>query len=107
MTDVQLPPLPELGPDGKEWAKTEEGYAHVQRMLPRADGSHIGPFWYGWALREAFVAGAEWQEKRSVRAAVLMERERIAAMLDRSWLCDTVEEREHRAECAAAIRKGE
>jgi hypothetical protein len=20
--------------------------------------------WYGWALREAFVAGATWQEKR-------------------------------------------
>lgn len=54
----------EPGPDGKEWAKTEAGYAHVEAM-PRADG-HIGssPIWYGWALREAFVAGAEWQEKR-------------------------------------------
>jgi hypothetical protein len=56
----------ELGPDGKEWAKTEAGYAHVDSMLPRADGENIGPFWYGWALREAFVAGAEWQEARAV-----------------------------------------
>jgi len=53
-----------LGPDGKEWAKTEAGYAHVETMLPRADGTGVGPYWYGWALREAFVAGAEWQERR-------------------------------------------
>ncbi|MBV7427309.1 MULTISPECIES: hypothetical protein [unclassified Acidovorax] len=57
-------PTGELGPDGKEWAKTAAGYAHVEAMLPRADGQGIGPFWYGWALRGAFVAGAEWQETR-------------------------------------------
>ena len=54
-----------LGPDGKEWAKTAAGYAHVEAMRPCADGHHnTGPYWYGWALRGAFVAGAEWQEGR-------------------------------------------
>lgn len=54
----------ELGPDGKEWAKTMAGYAHVDSMISKADGCSIGPYWYGWALRGAFVAGAEWQEAR-------------------------------------------
>lgn len=62
--DAVPQPATELGPDGKEWAKTEAGYAHVEEMLQRADGHCIGPFWYGWALRGAFVAGAEWQEAR-------------------------------------------
>ena len=55
----------ELGPDGKEWAKTQAGYRHVDTMIPRADAFGVGPLWYGWALREAFVAGAEWQERRA------------------------------------------
>ena len=51
------------GPDGHEWAKTEAGYEFVQSMIPRAyDKANL--MWFGWALREAFVAGAEWQEKR-------------------------------------------
>jgi hypothetical protein len=59
-----------LGPDGKEWAKTAAGYAHVEAMRPRADGlQSVGPYWYGWALRGAFVAGAEWQEARNLPAA--------------------------------------
>lgn len=59
-----------LGPDGKEWAKTAAGYAHVEAMRPCADGHHnTGPYWYGWALRGAFVAGAEWQEERNLPAA--------------------------------------
>lgn len=58
-------PTGELSPVDKEWAKTEAGYAHVDAMLPRADGQGIGPYWYGWALRGAFVAGAEWQETRT------------------------------------------
>lgn len=57
-------PAGELGPDGKEWAKTAAAYQHVEAMVPRADGQGRGPFWYGWALRGAFVAGAEWQEAR-------------------------------------------
>lgn len=59
-------PAGELGPDGKEWAKTAAGYLHVEAMLPRADSHQgVGPYWYGWALRGAFVAGAEWQERRA------------------------------------------
>lgn len=57
-------PAGALGPDGKEWAKTAAGYQHVEAMVPRANGYDHGPFWYGWALRGAFVAGAEWQEGR-------------------------------------------
>lgn len=64
-------PAGELGPDGKEWAKTAAGYAHVEAMLPRADGQGRGPFWYGWALRGAFVAGAEWQEARNPHAPAI------------------------------------
>lgn len=56
---------PELGPDGKEWAKTAAGYAHVEIAAAKADGFHgAAPWFYGHALRKAFVAGAEWQEQR-------------------------------------------
>jgi hypothetical protein len=59
---------PTIGPDGKEWAKTKAGYAHVDAVLARADGETRAPYWHGWALREAFVAGAEWQERRGLSA---------------------------------------
>ncbi len=55
----------ELGPDGHEWAKTLAGYDFVATMIPRADDKQ-NMMWFGWALRDAFVAGAEWQEKRDV-----------------------------------------
>lgn len=65
-------PAGALGPDGKEWAKTAAGYQHVEAMLPRADGHQsVGPYWYGWALRGAFVAGAEWQEARNPHAPAI------------------------------------
>jgi hypothetical protein len=51
------------GPDGHEWAKTEAGYDFVKTMVPRADDK-ARLMWFGWALRDAFVAGAEWQERR-------------------------------------------
>lgn len=58
-------PEVELGPDGKEWAKTEAGFAHVEAVKAKADGFHgTAPWFHGWAVRQAFVAGAEWQEKR-------------------------------------------
>ena len=54
------------GPDGHEWAKTEAGYEFVKSMIPHAyDKANL--MWHGWALRAAFVAGAEWQEKRDGR----------------------------------------
>jgi len=46
-----------------EWAKVEAGYYFVSTMMDRADDP-INLLWHGWALREAFIAGAEWQEKR-------------------------------------------
>lgn len=64
-----------LGPDGKEWAKTEAGYAHVERMMARADDKQ-NLMWHGWALREAFVAGAEWQEARAKPAELTLTENR-------------------------------
>jgi hypothetical protein len=46
-----------------EWEKVEAGYAFVSTMVPKADDK-FNLMWHGWALREAFIAGAEWQEKR-------------------------------------------
>lgn len=44
-------------------AKIAAGYAHVEVVKPNADGWHgSAPWFYGWAVREAFVAGARWQE---------------------------------------------
>lgn len=40
-------------------------YKHVDSMVEKADDtSGYGPKWYGWALRDAFIAGAKWQKKR-------------------------------------------
>ena len=61
----------ELGPDGKEWAKTVAGYIHVWSMIHRAEPFYAPDLvWHGVALREAFVAGAEWQEKREKEGKV-------------------------------------
>lgn len=60
---------PELGPDGIEWAKTEAGYVHVRRLVESRDPSGFirnAPVWHGGAVRDAFVAGAEWQERRGL-----------------------------------------
>lgn len=51
-----------------EWAKIEAGYQHVETMVPRAD-DQANLLWHGWALREAFIAGAEWQEARKRQTA--------------------------------------
>lgn len=40
----------------------DAAYKLVDRMISKADGSiRHGPFWYGWALREAFFEGVKWQ----------------------------------------------
>lgn len=37
-------------------------YECVESMVPRADGEQGGgSWWFGWALREAFLAGVQWQ----------------------------------------------
>lgn len=55
-----------IGSDGHELAKTEAGFAFVETMVSQADDK-TNLMWFGWALRAAFVAGAEWQEKRGGR----------------------------------------
>lgn len=56
--------MPDTDATQHEWAKVEAGYAHVEMMRDRADDK-ANLLWHGWALREAFVAGAEWQETRT------------------------------------------
>ena len=45
-------------------ALMDAAYAFVDRMKPRADviHNHTAPLWYGWALREAFIAGSKFKE---------------------------------------------
>jgi len=40
--------------------------AFVETMVPRGDGKAAGvyPSWHGWALREAFLAGTQWQKEQ-------------------------------------------
>ena len=43
-----------------------EAYNFVDKIKPRADGFHgLAPWWYGWALREAFEAGFNYHKKIS------------------------------------------
>lgn len=46
-------------------------YQFVESMVDKSDGGHLahGPWWYGWALREAFLAGVEWQKKKEAKRA--------------------------------------
>jgi len=44
-------------------ALMDAAYDFVSSMVPRADDKE-NLMWFGWALREAFIAGAKWQEKR-------------------------------------------
>lgn len=49
-------------------------YAHVETVVPQADGkSGSSPWWHGWAVREAFEAGAAWQRSNESTAAILIE----------------------------------
>lgn len=41
---------------------THAAYAHVETVIAQADGTNgASPWWHGWAVREAFEAGAKWQ----------------------------------------------
>ena len=43
-------------------------YEFVQQMVLRADGAldfGTSPFWHGWALRDAFLAGIAWERLRT------------------------------------------
>lgn len=46
-------------------------YNHVHKVaVPLADGYHENnvPWWHGWAIREAFIAGANWQHDQDKNA---------------------------------------
>jgi hypothetical protein len=38
-------------------------YDFVDTMIPHAASQADGYLWHGWALREAFLRGAEWARK--------------------------------------------
>ncbi len=80
LTQDQTAEAVELGPDGKEWAKTEAGYRHVESVTASAVEGPAGLVWYGHAVREAFVAGAEWQQLRpsTARATAIEEAAKAA-----------------------------
>ena len=52
----------------------QAAYAFVEGMKSRRDGSHApsgAPWWYGWALRDAYEAGAAASPARNACANVL------------------------------------
>jgi hypothetical protein len=44
-------------------------HRHVETMIPKADDV-VNLMWYGWALRESFIAGAQWHEEHPVTLQV-------------------------------------
>lgn len=68
---------------GHEWAKIEAGYAHVTSMVPHADDKQ-NLMWFGWALRGAFVAGAEWQEAREKNSHAALRAPQLVEVLQRA-----------------------
>jgi hypothetical protein len=43
---------------------TEAAHRFAESMFDKADRYNPAPMWYGWALREAFLAGVKWQQER-------------------------------------------
>jgi hypothetical protein len=58
LTALAIKPTPENDP-----ALAKAADAFRSSLLSRADGMEHGlyPLWHGWALFDAFVAGAKWQ----------------------------------------------
>lgn len=59
-------------------------YAHVDALVSKADGrAGSYPWWHGWALREAFEAGARWQRTQTAPESewARMEPARLIALL--------------------------
>lgn len=64
---------PAMGPEELDTAM-QAGYAHVHSVIEQADGFNgHAPFWHGWALREAFVAGATWAGQTALPSAPAVE----------------------------------
>lgn len=53
-------------------------YGHVEKMVRRVDDSDR-IMWHGWALRESFIAGTEWQKvnEQSLLQALILAREAL------------------------------
>lgn len=50
---------------GSDPALWGSAWAHVARIMEEADGfTGAAPWWYAWAVQQAFVAGAEHQKTR-------------------------------------------
>lgn len=44
----------------------QAAYRHVDSVKGAADGIENGcPWWYGWAVRQAFLRGAEWEANQA------------------------------------------
>lgn len=42
-------------------------FEHVAAIVDQADAQNYGaPLWYGWAVREAFVGGAQWAARTAL-----------------------------------------
>jgi len=64
---------------------TVAAYGHVEAVVSQADGLQgAAPWWHGWAVREAFEAGAEWQRSQAVIDPKW-------AKMDPSWVVDFLE----------------
>ena len=69
--DDALAALSHTGTGDRKTREDSDGYealiashAFVKSMMGKADGAMdfgSSPFWHGWALCEAFLAGAKWQ----------------------------------------------
>ncbi len=59
-------------------------YKHVAAAKLKADGYHPGevPYWYGWAVREAFCLGAKYQAEAATRERATKLRKKLELALE-------------------------
>lgn len=56
---------PPIEYDGRLHPDVSAAYDYVENVVQTADGMHgHTPTWHGWALREAFLAGISYAERR-------------------------------------------
>lgn len=61
------------------------GYDFVDEMVPRAERVVGGaPMWFGWAIREAFWAGVQWEREKTCNTGRIMNRRRGRPLTDLS-----------------------
>lgn len=74
--------------DSKEKPPLDEAtlaaYEYVGEMKSKADGYNgASPMWFGWAIREAFIAGTKWKKTVTTKPKFTTEQ-----MIN--WLYDVV-----------------